>query len=68
MKCLICLITAPFIAKTTETYRSGFCVIDLDNLPAGKYFIRTSTYLPNQEGPFFLKLKSTSKVQVEREH
>jgi len=61
-------ITAPFISKTTETFRSGFCVIDMENLPAGVYSIRPSTYLPMQEGPFFLKLKSTAKLQIENEH
>lgn len=60
-------ITAPFISKTTESFRSGFCVIDLEDLPAGVYLIRPSTYLPNQEAPFFLKLKSTTKLQIEKE-
>lgn len=60
-------ITAPFITKSTDSFRSGFCVIDLENLPAGIYSIRPSTFLPNQEGPFFLKLKSTSKLQIEKE-
>lgn len=60
-------ITAPFINKTTETFRSGFCVIDLENIPAGVYNIRPSTYLPNQEAPFFLKLKSSAKLQIEKE-
>jgi calpain-7 len=60
-------ITAPFISKTTETFKSGFCVMDLENLPAGVFNIRPSTYLPNQDGPFFLKLKSTAKLQIEKE-
>lgn len=61
-------ITAPFITKTTGSYRSGFCVLDVESLPAGVYQIRPSTYLPNQEGPFFLKLKSSAKLQIEKEH
>lgn len=60
-------LTAPFISKTTDSFRSGFCVIDMENLPAGVYHIRPSTYLPNQEAPFFLKLKSTAKLQIEKE-
>lgn len=60
-------ITAPFISKTTESFRSGFCVLDIENLPAGVYFVRPSTFLPNQEAPFFLKLKSTTKLQIEKE-
>ena len=61
-------ITAPFINKTTDSFRSGFCVFDLENLPAGVYHIRPSTYLPNQEAPFFLKLKSSTKLQIEKEN
>lgn len=61
-------ITAPFINKTTENFRSGFCVLDIENLPAGIYHIRPSTFLPNQEAPYFLKLKSTAKLQIEKEH
>lgn len=60
-------LTAPFISKTTESFRSGFCVLDMENLPAGVYHIRPSTFLPNQEAPFFLKLKSTAKLQIEKE-
>ena len=60
-------ITAPFISKTTDSFRSGFCVLDIENLPAGVYMIRPSTYLPYQEAPFFLKLKSSAKLQIEKE-
>ncbi|KAL7025655.1 hypothetical protein ACKWTF_013582 [Chironomus riparius] len=60
-------LTAPFISKTTDNFRSGFCVLDLENLSAGKYLIRPSTFLPNQEAPFFLKLKSSAKLQIEKE-
>lgn len=60
-------ITAPFISKTTDSFRSGFCVLDMENLPAGIYHIRPSTFLPNQEAPFFLKLKSSAKLQIEKE-
>jgi calpain-7 len=60
-------ITAPFISKTTDSFRSGFCVLDLENLPAGSYHIRPSTFLPNQDGPFFLKLKSSVKLQIDKE-
>lgn len=60
-------LTAPFISKTTDSFRSGFCVLDLENLPAGTYLIRPSTFLPNQEAPFFLKLKSSAKLQIDKE-
>lgn len=61
-------VTAPFVTKTSGTYRSGFCVIDLEKLPAGIYYITPSTYLPDQEGPFILTLKSSTSVTVERVH
>jgi calpain-7 len=61
-------ITAPLISKTTDSFRSGFCVLDLENLPAGTYLVRPSTYLPNQEAPFFLKLKSSARLQIEKDN
>lgn len=59
-------VTAPFISKTTGNYRSGFCVLDLHNLPTGVYHVRPSTFLPNQEGPFFITFKSTTMLTVEK--
>lgn len=61
-------ITAPFISKMTGNYRSGFCVLDLEQLPAGSYLLRPSTYLPDQIGPFFLKVKSTGTLAIEQLH
>ncbi|XP_058130036.1 calpain-7-like [Anopheles ziemanni] len=59
-------VTAPFVAEKTGVYRSGFCVLDLANIPAGVYHVRPSTFLPEQESPFFLKVKSTTNVVVEK--
>lgn len=59
-------LTAPFVSKTSGGYRSGYCVMDLDNLPAGRYHIIPSTFLPGQESPFILNIKATSKITVER--
>uniref|UniRef100_A0A336MHP3 CSON001666 protein n=1 Tax=Culicoides sonorensis TaxID=179676 RepID=A0A336MHP3_CULSO len=61
-------VTAPFVTKSTGNYRSGFCVLDLHDIPAGIYHIRPSTFLPNQEGPFFITFKSTTTLTVERVH
>lgn len=58
--------TAPFKSKTSGNYRSGFCVLDLNNIPAGVYNIIPSTYVPEQEGPFFLKYKGTTGVGIEK--
>lgn len=59
-------ITAPFVSKVTGTYRSGFCYLDLDNLPAGIYYLIPSTYLPNQESPFLLNFKASANIVVDR--
>lgn len=57
-------VTAPFVSKVTGTYRSGFCVLDLDKLPAGVYFVVPSTYLPGQESPFILDFKATAGLNI----
>lgn len=59
-------VTAPFITKSTGNYRSGFCVLDFHEIPAGIYNVRPSTFLPNQEGPYFITFKSTTSLTVER--
>lgn len=59
-------ITAPFISKTTGNFRSGYCVLDLDQLPAGIYHIIPSTFLPGQESPFILSIRSSTKAGIER--
>lgn len=59
-------VTALFVSKVTGTYRSGFCVLDMDKLPAGIYYVTPSTYLPEQESPFILNFKATTNVAVDR--
>lgn len=59
-------VTAPFVNKSTGSYRSGFCVLDVQNLPAGTYYLVPSTYLPNCVGPFFLTFKCTTGLKIER--
>lgn len=58
-------ITAPFVTKTTGSYRSGYCVLDLIDMPAGTYHIIPSTYLPAQEAPFILSVKATTNISIE---
>lgn len=59
-------ITAPFISKTTGSFRSGYCVIDIEQLPAGVYHIVPSTFLPGQEAPFILTVRSSTNAHIER--
>lgn len=47
--------------------RSGYVVLDLEDIPAGVLHITPSTFLPNQEGPFILHVKATAPVRITRE-
>lgn len=47
--------------------RSGYVVLDLEDIPAGVLHITPSTFLPNQEGPFLLHVKATAPVRITRE-
>uniref|UniRef100_A0A1B6DQ37 Calpain catalytic domain-containing protein n=1 Tax=Clastoptera arizonana TaxID=38151 RepID=A0A1B6DQ37_9HEMI len=59
-------VTAPFKTKSSGAYRSGFVILELEALPAGTYEIIPSTFLPNQEGPFFLTVKSSCPIKLSR--
>ncbi|XP_028163572.1 calpain-7-like isoform X4 [Ostrinia furnacalis] len=58
-------VTAPFFKETSGPYRSGFVVLELNNLPAGRYIVTPSTFYAGQEGPFFLQFRSTCELQCE---
>lgn len=58
-------LTAPFVSKVTGNYRSGYCVLDLNDIPAGTYHLIPSTYLPGQESPFILDVKATTNISLE---
>ncbi|TRZ03121.1 hypothetical protein DNTS_029902, partial [Danionella cerebrum] len=45
-------------------YRCGFCYMELENLPAGIYNVTPTTFLPKQEGPFFLDFSSATPLRV----
>jgi hypothetical protein len=47
-------------------FRSGFVVLDLEDVPAGTYNIVPSTFMPNQEGPFILTVKASCPFSVAR--
>ncbi|XP_039286093.1 calpain-7 [Nilaparvata lugens] len=58
--------TAPFTSKSSGPYRSGFVILELENLPGGTYDIIPSTFYPAQEGPFFLTIKASCVFEVRR--
>lgn len=45
-------------------YRCGFCYMDVENFPAGIYNVMPTTFLPKQEGPFFLDFSSVTPLRV----
>lgn len=55
---------AGFNKKNSGDYRCGFCYMELDHVPAGIYNIIPTTFLPKQEGPFFLDFSTTSPAKV----
>uniref|UniRef100_A0A4W3JZ96 Calpain 7 n=1 Tax=Callorhinchus milii TaxID=7868 RepID=A0A4W3JZ96_CALMI len=62
---LIVVSTAgEFSKKPSGDYRCGFCYLEVDNVPAGVYNIIPTTFLPNQEGPFFLDFHSTIPLRI----
>lgn len=52
-----------FILLFSE-YRCGFCYLELENIPAGIFNIIPSTFLPKQEGPFFLDFNSVIPIKT----
>ncbi|KAM8826921.1 LOW QUALITY PROTEIN: calpain-7 [Synchiropus picturatus] len=50
--------------RSSGDYRCGFCYLELDSVPAGVFNIIPTTFLPKQEGPFFLDFFSTSPLKV----
>ncbi|XP_038244337.1 calpain-7 isoform X3 [Dermochelys coriacea] len=53
-----------FQKKSSGDYRCGFCYMEVENVPAGVYNIIPSTFLPQQEGPFFLDFNSASPLKT----
>ncbi|XP_042672635.1 calpain-7 isoform X3 [Centrocercus urophasianus] len=53
-----------FQKKSSGDYRCGFCYLEVENILAGVYNIIPTTFLPQQEGPFFLDFNSTSPLRV----
>ncbi|XP_078480904.1 calpain-7 isoform X4 [Lampetra planeri] len=53
-----------FQKKSSGDYRCGFCYMEAEHIPAGIYNVIPTTFLPKQEGPFFLDFSSTSPLRV----
>nr|XP_023013674.1 calpain-7-like [Leptinotarsa decemlineata] len=57
-------ITAPFKTISSGSYRYGYVVLELENIPAGTLKVMPSTFMPNQEGPFILQIKSSAMIHL----
>uniref|UniRef100_A0A7N6A093 Calpain catalytic domain-containing protein n=1 Tax=Anabas testudineus TaxID=64144 RepID=A0A7N6A093_ANATE len=55
---------AGFQKKSSGDYRCGFCYMEVEHVPAGIYNIIPTTFLPKQEGPFFLDFASTLPLKI----
>ncbi|XP_055151450.1 calpain-7 isoform X5 [Symphalangus syndactylus] len=53
-----------FLRKSSGDYRCGFCYLELENIPSGIFNIIPSTFLPKQEGPFFLDFNSIVPIKI----
>lgn len=53
-----------FQKKSSGDYRCGFCYLEIESVPAGVYNIIPTTFLPAQEGPFFLDFNSSIPIKV----
>ncbi|XP_069504845.1 calpain-7 isoform X2 [Ambystoma mexicanum] len=53
-----------FQKKSSGDYRCGFCYLELESVPAGVYNVIPTTFLPQQEGPFFLDFNSAIPIRV----
>ncbi|KAI4890692.1 hypothetical protein NFI96_033755 [Prochilodus magdalenae] len=53
-----------FQKKSSGDYRCGFCFLEVDYIPAGIYNVIPTTFLPKQEGPFFLDFSSATPLRV----
>lgn len=56
----------PFEKVSSGNYRSGYCALEILNIPTGTYIIVPSTFEPGQTGPFFLSIKSHEEVKLEK--
>ncbi|OQV18704.1 Calpain-7 [Hypsibius exemplaris] len=55
-----------FAKKSSGAYRSGFTVLELENVPGGVYNITPSTFEPGKEGPYFLTVQASCSIKLSR--
>ncbi|KAG8197420.1 hypothetical protein JTE90_014905 [Oedothorax gibbosus] len=55
-----------FSRKASGSYRPGFSILEVQNVPTGTYNIIPSTFSPGQKGPFFLTVQASCPIKVSR--
>ncbi|XP_071957254.1 calpain-7-like [Antedon mediterranea] len=56
--------TNTFKKLNSGTYRHGFTVLQLEDVPGGIYNIMPTTFKPQQEAPFFLTISASCQMKV----
>ncbi|XP_050546424.1 calpain-7-like [Daktulosphaira vitifoliae] len=57
-------LTAKFKSKSSGNYRSGYVVMELEEIQSGSYQIIPSTFLPGQEGPFIITINASCLITL----
>jgi len=55
-----------FDRVSSGSYRSGFTMLKINEVPRGTYNIIPSTFYPGQKGPYFLTVKSSCPIKLTR--
>lgn len=53
-----------FQRKSSGDFRSGYCILQLDNISGGVYNLMACTFHPGKEGPFFLEFSSSNAFTI----
>ncbi|XP_074597133.1 calpain-7-like [Brevipalpus obovatus] len=48
------------------SYKNGYTILKLHHVPQGTYTVIPATFNPGQKGPFFLTVKATCPIKLER--
>uniref|UniRef100_A0A8R1HS41 Calpain catalytic domain-containing protein n=1 Tax=Caenorhabditis japonica TaxID=281687 RepID=A0A8R1HS41_CAEJA len=51
--------------KSSGPYRPGYTVLVLENVPAGTYYVKASTYTSTDAGPYILRVDASCKFSME---
>eukprot|EP00511_Aplanochytrium_stocchinoi_P010873 CAMPEP_0204867552 /NCGR_PEP_ID=MMETSP1348-20121228/23207_1 /ASSEMBLY_ACC=CAM_ASM_000700 /TAXON_ID=215587 /ORGANISM="Aplanochytrium stocchinoi, Strain GSBS06" /LENGTH=83 /DNA_ID=CAMNT_0052020047 /DNA_START=462 /DNA_END=713 /DNA_ORIENTATION=+ len=62
--CINSLLDLKTEIASSGDYRPGFCYVEMDNLPAGKYTVLASTFEPGQEGPIYMQAECTNDFRI----